>query len=166
MNGLIIFGAQYLFLVIILIAGIFFLLQPRDKQKEFALLAIMSLPLIYGLLKVVALFYFDPRPFVAEHFTPLIPHVPDNGFPSDHTIVSASLASLLFPFNKKVSSLLWLLTLLVAISRIVAGIHHPVDVLASMLIAIVVVWPIYTFIVPKIMQSPKYRNLSAHNFTK
>ncbi len=133
---LIIFGAKYLFLVIIALAAAWFFTLQRARQKELAILAIITLPLAFILLKLAALIYYNPRPFVTGHFTPLIPHAADNGFPSDHTILSATIASLVFPYSRKLSWVLWILTALVALSRVLAGIHHPVDVLASMVLAI------------------------------
>lgn len=35
---------------------------------------------------------FDPRPFVALHTSPLLPHANDNGFPSDHSSVAGFVA--------------------------------------------------------------------------
>src|SRR5947209_4934856 len=103
LNNLAIFGAKYLFLFILATAVVWFFKQPRSKQKEILLYSIVSLPIIYAVLKIAALFYFDARPFVVGHFAPLLPHEPDNGFPSDHTILSAAAASIVFPYNKKIS---------------------------------------------------------------
>ena len=101
-------------------------------------LALVALPAIYLIAKLISHFYYDPRPFVAGHFTPLIPHQADNGFPSDHTLLSAAIASIIYYFNKKLSIGLWVLTLIIGFSRVYAGIHHPVDILGSVIIAIIV----------------------------
>jgi undecaprenyl-diphosphatase len=87
---MLLFGTKYLYLFIIALAVIFFVLQPRKKQKDIVLLSILYLPLAYIVAQVIAYFYFDSRPFVIGHFQPLIPHVADNGFPSDHMLLSTS----------------------------------------------------------------------------
>lgn len=158
-NHLSIFGAKYLFIIILGIAFIYFIGQPRAKQKEMAAFGIMALPIMYIVLKIVALLYFDPRPFVVDHFIPLIPHEPDNGFPSDHTLLSAATAAIIYPYAKRLSLALWLLTLLVGASRVYTGVHHPVDVLGSILIAIVVSVLTYRLLLPKVKASKFYTNL-------
>jgi undecaprenyl-diphosphatase len=81
-------------------------------------------------------FYFDPRPFVTGHFAPLIPHNLDNGFPSDHTLLSSAIAMTVTLRNRSVGVVLWLLALLVGLARIASGLHSPTDVIASLVLAI------------------------------
>lgn len=85
-NDLAIIGAKYLYLLVAVLAAIYFVRQPRKVQKELILFGIIVLPVIYLMARVASLFYFGPRPFVVGHFSPLIPHAPNNGFPSDHTV--------------------------------------------------------------------------------
>jgi uncharacterized membrane protein len=135
------------------------MVQPRAKQKEMVAFGIVALPIMYVILKLVALIYFDPRPFVVDHFIPLIPHGPDNGFPSDHTILSAAAASVIYPYNKKVSAVLWIFTLLVGISRVYTGIHHPIDIIASIIIAIITAYATYTYVLPRIKRFAWYQTI-------
>lgn len=137
-KDLIIFCGQYLYILTIVIAVVYFLIIPKDQKKSFALLAISALPCIYLVSRLAANFYFDPRPFVVGHFTPFIPHAPDNGFPSDHALLTSAIASIVFVFNKKLSGLLWLLTIIVSAARVMAGIHHSIDIIGAVVISIVV----------------------------
>lgn len=153
--------AKYLYLVIIGVAVLFVLFQPKKVKKDFLLYALITLPVVFVFLKLASLFYYDPRPFVTGNFTPFIPHAPDNGFPSDHTILSATIASLLYPFNKSMSIVLWLLTLLVSMSRVLTGVHHWIDVLASMGMAIVASVFSYYFIFSRLKNSSFYSRLAS-----
>lgn len=159
LSSLSIFGAKYLFIIILVIAFGYFIVQPRFKQKEMLAFGIIALPVMYVILKLGALLYFDARPFVVDHFTPLIPHSPDNGFPSDHTIISAAMASIVYPYSKKISMLLWVLTLLVSASRVYAGIHHPIDIIGSIVIAIVIAYVTYTVILPRVTRLAWYQSI-------
>ena len=146
LDSLIIFGAKYLYIVVVAVAIIYILRQPREKQKRILLLAIISLPIAYIVAKIGSWLYFDPRPFVVGNFTPLVPHVADNGFPSDHTLLTSAIASVIYVFNKKIGVLLWILALIVGISRVSAGIHHPVDILGSIIISVLIVFVAHKFI--------------------
>lgn len=134
-----IFGAKYLYLVMLVIAGLSFFRLEREKQKDLVILAIISFPLIFLAAKIGAYVYFDPRPFVVGHFTPLVAHEPDNGFPSDHALLLSSVTMLFVFYQRRISCVLLTLTAIVACSRVYVGIHHFVDVLASVLMAVTIV---------------------------
>lgn len=137
MDGLMIVFAKYLYLVVILVAVVYALRQARSVQKSIIILTVIALPLIYIVAKIAGHFFYDPRPFVQMHITPLIPHAPDNGFPSDHTLISAAFASILFVFNKKWGIIAFILAILVGISRVYVHVHSPIDVIGSLVISIV-----------------------------
>lgn len=142
-NTFFIFGAKYLYILVVVIAFVYFLKQARTKQKQIIVLSIISLPLVYFVAKIIGFFYYDPRPFVVEHFNPLIFHVADNGFPSDHVLLTSSIAALVYFFNKKIGILLWILVLVVGFSRVFVGIHHTIDIFGSIAISFFVIFAIY-----------------------
>ncbi len=145
LDSFFIFGAQHLIYFAITAFVVFFLFQSRNFQKKILLLSIFVLPLSYLIAKFGSVLFYNPRPFVG-HFAPLISHAADNGFPSDHTLLMAALSSILIPFNKKVSIVFWCLTLLVGISRVYAGVHHSLDIIASIAIAFIVTWIVILFL--------------------
>ncbi len=105
--------------------------------KKLALFSALTLPLSYILGVIARSLWYNPRPFVVKGIEPLIAHVPDNGFPSDHTLLLATLAAIAYHFDKRVSAALWIATLLVGLYRVMAQVHHFVDILGSILIALV-----------------------------
>lgn len=139
-DNLFIFGAKYLFLLAPIIALVWFIKLPRNQKKRVAVFGAITIPAIYLAAKLGSLIYYDPRPFVAGNFTPLIPHKADNGFPSDHTLITAAIASVVYYFNKNASTAIWWIAVMVGISRVYVGVHHPVDILGSMVIASIVSW--------------------------
>lgn len=139
-NMVIIFGAKYLFAVIILIAVVYFLKQDRIEQKRMLTLSFIALPTAYIVAKIGNFLYFDPRPFVTGHFIPLISHAPDNGFPSDHTLISAAIASVVYFNHRKLGVALLIIAGVVGIARVLAGVHSFVDIFGSMVIAFGVTW--------------------------
>lgn len=135
MNMLIILSAKYLYLVSILIAVAYFLKANKDIKKKIFLLALVSFPLSLILSKISSFFIKDPRPFVVEHIKPLIAHAADNGFPSDHTLLTMAIASVVFAYNKKLGAVLFVITFLVGAARVLAYVHHPLDIIGSIVIA-------------------------------
>ncbi len=159
-NGLLdtiaVYGAEYLYIGLLAIALVWYLRQPRRAQVEMIAWGIVALPVMYIFLIIAGMIYFDPRPFVVGDFLPLIPHAPDNGFPSDHTLLCSATASIVFFYNKKFSGVLWLLTALVGTSRVYTGLHHPLDIIASVVMAMTVAFIVWKFVLPLIRRSPAY----------
>lgn len=141
MNLIIIFIAKYLLFVSMAIAVLYFLKQPRVKQKEMLIFAVVLLPVSYIIARIFGHFFYDPRPFVQGNFTPLLPHMPNNGFPSDHTLLGAAIAFAIFHFNKKLGVLLLYLAVLVGVARVLAGVHHVADIAGSIVIVIIAYFP-------------------------
>jgi len=138
-NLIFIFGAKYLYLGIIIIAFIWFLSQNNSRKREILLLSCICLPLIFIASEIAGRLYYNPQPFVVGNFEPLIPHQADNGFPSQHTLLVSAVSAIVFLFNRRLSLLLWFLTLFVGFSRVYAGVHHIIDVIASIFISIIVI---------------------------
>lgn len=151
-----IFGAQYLYLILLAFAVVWYLIQPRSSQIEMIAWGAVALPVMYLLLVIAGLIYFDPRPFVSDGITPLIIHDPDNGFPSDHTFLCSATASIVFCYNKKFSGILWIMTGLVGASRVYTGIHHTLDIVSSIVMAIVVTFLVWKFVLPIIKRLSFY----------
>lgn len=135
MNTLYIFGAKYLFILSPLLGLFWFYKLPKEKRGKALVFGILTLPLAFIIAKIASHFYMNPRPFVVDNFTPLIPHAPDNGFPSDHTLLVAAVASVVTFLDIRKSLWFWIIAIAVAISRVAVGVHHPIDVTASAIIA-------------------------------
>lgn len=152
MTELIIIGATYLIALLILIAGIYFLTIPKHQKKEMIVFAIITLPITFLLSRLAAKLYFNPRPFVVGNFLPLIAHAADNGFPSDHTLLSTAVATVVYYFDKKIGLILGLLALLVGLARVAAGVHHLVDIFGSITIAVLVAVIIHKYVLKFVLQ--------------
>jgi undecaprenyl-diphosphatase len=149
-KGFILFGAQYLYIAIALFAGIFVYAQPKELRLKLLISIAIAFPLAYIAAKIGSALFENQRPFVLSGLPPLLPHADDNGFPSDHTLLSAAFAALVFWCEKRLGTVLMFLAFLVGFSRMLAGVHHLVDVIGSMAIATGMVWVIWKYITPKI----------------
>ncbi|MFA5096753.1 MAG: phosphatase PAP2 family protein [Candidatus Omnitrophota bacterium] len=141
----------------IIIASIWFLRQPGPRQKEFLILGCVYLPLALVIFELAGQFYYNPRPFAVGGFEPLIPHKADNGFPSHHTLAAAIPAAMVFVFSRRAGYGLWALAVFTGLSRIYAGLHHGIDILGSVLIAITAL-PLAYFIVRRLKRMKRVQD--------
>lgn len=99
--------------------------------------ALLALPLAFLIGRLLTLFIDSPRPFVVENVQSLIPHIANNGFPSEHTLLVATVALLVYTEHRVIGIMLAVVALLVGIARILANVHHSIDVGGSIMIALV-----------------------------
>lgn len=139
MHTLIIVVAQYFIVLAVLVIPIVFF-QLKEKQARYIfILSVVAGGLLALLLAHVAggLFY-NPRPFVVGKFVPLIAHSNTNGFPSDHTLLSAFIGwTLLLNFSKKYSAIVLGIAFFVGSARVLAGVHHPIDIIGGFVISFI-----------------------------
>lgn len=137
MDTFFIFGAKYLYVAAVIILIWLFAVQRREQKRRMITIGVVTLAVAFLLDVIANHLYFDARPFVVGAFTPLIPHAADNGFPSDHTIFTAALAMIAWYFDKKASWAIWIVAFVVGASRVYAGVHHPIDIAGSFILAII-----------------------------
>lgn len=136
MDFLIIFLAQYLYILVLLGAGLAVVFAKPEVRKMTLLLAIITLPAAYVGGDIAGLLIQNPRPFVDLQIAPLVPHDPSNGFPSNHALLTMSVAAVVFVYNRKVGVTLFMLALAIGLGRVLAYVHSPIDILGSAIIAI------------------------------
>jgi len=105
--------------------------QGRQAALHMALVGILAATL-YRLLKR---WTRRPRPFrshegIVAHIAPL----DEYSFPSGHTLHAVSFSLVAIAWYPSLLPVLLPLTLLIAISRVVLGLHYPSDVIVAMLI--------------------------------
>src|SRR3989338_11102220 len=134
MDQLIVFGAKYL-VVFVALGSALVLAFAGERRARLVYTLAIALPLGYALARLAGLLFAHPQPFAVEGFEPLLPHAVDNAFPSDHTLISGIFASVAFLADRRVGLALWVLALLVGLSRMLAGLHYSVDVAAAAVLA-------------------------------
>ncbi len=137
MNTIAILIAKYFFILPILIGAVFFLRQSTLLKKRMVICGLVIAPLSYIFAKIAGFLYYNPRPFVIGHFVPLVAHAASNGFPSDHVLLTAAIAMIIWFYDKKLSAVLWVLALLIGWARVYSGIHHTADIVGSIVIVLI-----------------------------
>lgn len=134
-DALMIFGAEYLiYLVFILMILLTF--KGGVKERKGIMLALLSLPIALILIKIIHIFFLEPRPYISYHITPLITYGDSASFPSRHASVVSAIAFSYLYFKSGWFPIFLTMMLWIGFSRIYVGVHYPLDILGGFLVGI------------------------------
>lgn len=143
-DTLVVFCAQYL-LPILIVGIIIFLFLRREKFFEKCFVILGSASVAWIISQVINWLFPIARPFLALDIQPLFTHGGYDAFPSGHATIAFVLAVMLFYYNKPLAWIYILGALLIGISRIIAGVHWPIDILGGYALGGVVVIIVHYF---------------------
>lgn len=125
----------YLFVIIILWFR-------RTDDKRMTVNTGFTLGVTYIICLFIKSFFFRPRPFLTREVNLLspVPSEKDSTFPSKHTSLAFAMAASVFCFHKVAGGFLWLLSVMVGVSRIWMGQHYPSDIAGSAIIGKIVAY--------------------------
>jgi undecaprenyl-diphosphatase len=127
--------AKYLIFVLTALFLIYILISKDKVQLILNFLLVGSISFVTS--RLLSNFLFLPRPFEHDGVRSLFFHAPDNGFPSDHALLSFTIALTIYTENKKLGIFSMILASLIGYARVLANIHHSVDILGSFAIVMV-----------------------------
>lgn len=140
LDGAIVFSAETLG-IILLFGLIYFLFSHEHKRKGFHnVIVVLGVALsAWAVSWMIKHIYPYPRPFVVlDNVTKLINHGRMDSFPSGHATFFSAIATVLYFYHKKIAVLYGVGALMIGISRVMAGIHWPADIIAGYIIGGVV----------------------------
>jgi undecaprenyl-diphosphatase len=108
-----------------------------EAQRNLALKALAGIGLGLCASYLCGVLWPHPRPFVVGLGHAFFPHAATASFPSNHTIIIATLAFTLI-FDRRWAGLGWAalaLAALVGASRVHLGVHFPLDIAGGLLLA-------------------------------
>jgi undecaprenyl-diphosphatase len=109
----------------------FFLMWVWDRRLRPGVAALVGLGLTQWASHEVGKLTYRPRPFVAMHFTPLFPHVPNNSFPSTLTAFAAVAAVIGVLAWRRVGLVFVVGTVVVGFGCVYVGVHYASDVVVG-----------------------------------
>lgn len=128
--------ADYLVPVVALIGGVA-LLMVKENRYQVWMRAIVTGLVALLFAKIISQLYHGQRPFVTLGVTPGAAYLPDAGFPSDHALLVFSIVFIVWASTKNLWLSLTLLSLavLVAVGRVLALVHTPLDIAGGIVCA-------------------------------
>lgn len=119
-------------LVLLAVAGV--LLRRRGLITASAL-ALAASGLAVAAAALISAIVARPRPFVADpHVRLFLAHAPDPGFPSDHATAAFAIAVVLIARLGPRAVPVLVAAAVLAMARVLVGVHYPSDVLAGALL--------------------------------
>ena len=141
LDGIGIFCAEYLpYIIIVFFVIALFARHTWRERISLTLFTALSVLVASGLIKAIINYLYPiDRPFVAQHFTPLITHAIDPSFPSGHAVFFFTIATVVFmQMSARWGIVAYLAAILIGIARIFVGVHYPVDILGGAVIGMLV----------------------------
>jgi undecaprenyl-diphosphatase len=130
------FAAQALvFVALVVAAGLWIWGSPSRRGAVLAVAIAAAIAL--GVNQLLGLLWFEPRPFMIDLGHTLLAHVPENSFPSDHATLVWALGAGLIATGASVpgGAVVTAIGLAIAWARIYLGLHFPIDMATSGLVA-------------------------------
>ena len=148
-DTVVIFKAEYLGWWMLAGLGAFLISQVYFRRRRFVstwtfhvqvqmvLVALVSAFFSrFFITDLIRFFYDRPRPFETMDIYQLVAHGAGSSFPSGHAAFFFALATGVFIYYRKWGILFYLFALAMGISRVIAGIHWPSDILGGAVIGI------------------------------
>lgn len=116
-----------------------YLFEHKDKLKSVSdlIVVIITAGTTWAVATYLKLFFHTLRPF--EVF-PIVTLVEQNGFafPSGHSAFFMAIASSLWFYHKRLSIFFGISAVVIGVSRIIAGIHFPIDILGGLALGFII----------------------------
>lgn len=132
LDAFMIYSTEY----VIFITGILMFILAKEggvSERKAFILSLLAIPMSILLIKVIHLFYYEPRPFITHEVIPLLLEGNNASFPSRHTTIMSIFAFAATYFKHQWNVLIIILMALVGVSRIYVGVHYPIDIVGGIL---------------------------------
>lgn len=103
-----------------------------------------SVGITWGIVVILKLLFHEPRPFIAlQNVHPLVSETPYTSMPSAHAAFFFALATAIFLYDRRAGIFFYSCAALIAVSRVIVGVHFPADVLVGALLGTGIAWIIH-----------------------
>ncbi len=134
-------------LIIFSVLFLFFYKYPKWDKENALILAkrrVKEILFIFGsavlawvAVEILKSLFAIPRPFLAlKDVHLLFAHGGNDSFPSGHAAFFSSLATSIYFYHKKIGVWFFFGAVIIGVSRVMAGVHFPVDILGGFILGV------------------------------
>jgi undecaprenyl-diphosphatase len=147
LDGAIVFCADTLGIILLFCLILFLFSYEHKKQGFYNIVVVLGAAfLAYVVAYILKNIYPSPRPFIAlDNVHKLIDHGGIDSFPSGHATFFSAVATALYFYHKKIAFFYAIGALIIGLSRIIAGIHWPFDILGGYILGGIIAILVYRF---------------------
>lgn len=136
LDRLAVFFTDYAGYVLVIVLVLIFIFKSAKLSRFMVLIALISAVVSRGIITtIIRFFYHHPRPFDVLAVKQLIPE-DGYSFPSGHAALYFALSMGVYLYNKKLGTVFFVVSVLMGMARIFAGVHWPADILGGALVGI------------------------------
>lgn len=146
--GIVFFSAYLAYILIaLLFVLVYFSDYPLRRKLELLAVAIGSgIIARLGVAELIRYFYHHPRPYFAlADVHPLFAET-SWSFPSGHAMFFFALSTAVYLYNKRWGVGFLIATTLMTVSRVIAGVHYPSDIVAGAILGSVTAYIIFRIV--------------------
>jgi len=103
-------------------------IRRREINQKLALQAMTSFGIATGLVAILNMLFFRPRPFNEIAVTTLLYQPTDSSFPSNSAAILFALAFAVWLGNKQAGRIFLIIACVHSFARVVAGMYYPLDI--------------------------------------
>lgn len=161
---LVVFLASYLqyFIIVTFLLMLYFSASLKGKKiRVLGVTIIAAIVARLGVTELIRFFYHRPRPFIDHQLRVL---VSENrwSFPSGHSAFFFAMATAIYLYNKKWGVGFFVAAVLINVSRVIAGVHYPSDILGGLVVGILTAYVVFYLLESKKIKN-KINSLINHN---
>ena len=145
------FSAVYLIFVMIVAVLVFAGIWAQKNRQQASFVLVLSVASGFVARVVIA----EPVRILAARARPyevlpvvrqLVDHAMGHSFPSGHATLAFAIAAAVFSVHRKAGVVFLGIAGVISVSRVIAGVHWPIDVLAGAVLGMVSTWVVYRVI--------------------
>ncbi len=101
------------------------------------------------LVEIIRLFLHRDRPFISHTVVQLLEKGNQASFPSGHMTAMAAIASAVYFYHPRLGLWLWVMGLVIGVSRVIVGVHYPIDIVGGIAVGWISSYILQKWVAPR-----------------
>ncbi|MBI2856075.1 MAG: phosphatase PAP2 family protein [Chloroflexi bacterium] len=117
--------------------------EMRERHQRGVMLAGISVGIANAAVAIINLHYFRLRPFDVHEVQLLFYAPTDSSFPANVVVITFAIATGVWIASRKIAIVMYVVAFLFGLSRVFAGVHYPLDMVAGGLLGMATAYAVH-----------------------